>query len=186
LTVIEPVKMPPRITMYSGAHVNPLDLQPEDILLEDIAHHLAMQVRWTGAVKWHYSVAQHAWICSYLVPKEDAYDALHHDDPEAYLQDMSKPLKVDANLGRAYRAAERRIEKVIAPVLGVDFGKESVHTVDVEVLCAEANQLVHGYAHWGYYQDVIPAPITIKKWTPERAEREFLKRHYYLLERKTA
>lgn len=180
-------RIPSKVTTFSGAHVDPLDLQPEDILIVDIAHHLAMQCRWSGGTKWHYSVAQHAYYCSILVPSEQAYDALHHDDPETYLQDMAKPLKNHPTLGQAYRGAEQRIERVIGPVLGVRFPvSPEVKTADLAMLAAEADQLVHGRKHWTYYHDIVAADIEIKKWSPEKAEAKFLARHAELLTKKEA
>jgi 5'-deoxynucleotidase YfbR-like HD superfamily hydrolase len=178
-------RIPSYITTYSGLHIDPLDLSPEHVCLEDIAHHLSMQCRWSGATKYHYSVAQHSWHCSFLVPPEQAYDALHHDDAEYALQDMAKPLKNHMTLGRAYRAAEHRIERVIGPVLGVHFPvTPEVKEADLLILCAEADQLVHGRKHWTYYRELPAADITIVKWSPEKAKKKWLARHEYLKEGK--
>lgn len=175
------LRIPSLITMFSGAHVDPLDLKPEDVNIIDIAHHLSNQCRWSGATKHHYSVAQHAWHCSFLVPKEQAYDALHHDDPETWLQDMAKPLKNHVKLGQAYRGAERRIERIVGPVLGVRFPVSAeVKEADLLMLCAEADQLVHGRKHWTYYHDLPAADVKIEKWTPEKAERRWITRHLEL------
>lgn len=180
-------RMPSFITMFSGRHVDPLDLRVEDIDLIDLAHHQAMQCRWSGAVKFHYSVAQHAYHCSYLVPPEQAYDALHHDDAEAYLQDMAKPLKNHVSLGKAYRGAERRIERVIRESHGVRFPvSPEVKDADLAMLCAEADQLVHGRKHWTYYRDIAAADIELRKWTPEKAKRMWLARHHQLLKERDA
>jgi 5'-deoxynucleotidase YfbR-like HD superfamily hydrolase len=174
-------RIPSRITTYSGRHIDPLDLQPEDIDLEDIAHHLSMQCRWSGATRYHYSVAQHTYLASYLVPPDEAYDALHHDDAEYALQDMAKPLKNHMTLGKAYRGAEQRIERVIGPHLDVRFPvTENTKAADLLMLCAEADQLIHGRQHWTYYQDFPAADIDIKKWTPERAKKMWLARHALL------
>ncbi len=179
--------IPSFITTFSGAHVDPLDLDPEDIVLEDIAHHLSNQCRWSGGTKYHYSVAQHAYYCSTIVVPEQAYDALHHDDAEYVLQDMAKPLKNHESLGQAYRGAERRIERVIGPALGVRFPvSPEVKEADLAMLIAEAEQLMHGRDHWGYYHEVPAADITIVKWTPEKAKRKFLARHAELLAKKEA
>ncbi len=177
-------RIPSYITTFSGRHVDPLDLQPEDVSLEDIAHHLAMQCRWSGATKHHYSVAQHAYYCSFLVPEDQAYDALHHDDAETYLQDMAKPLKNHETLGQAYRGAEKRIEKVIGPTLGVRFPvSPEVKEVDLLMLCAEADQLVRGRKHWTtYYRDLPAADTHIARWSPRKAEERFLERHFNLKE----
>lgn len=45
------------IQTYSGGVLHLLDPQPEEILIEDIAHSLAMQCRFTGHTKWHYCPA---------------------------------------------------------------------------------------------------------------------------------
>ncbi len=171
--------IPEKITMFSGKHIAPLALRPEDILIEDIAHHLAMQVRWSGAVRYHYSVAQHCVLCVQNISDPAAkFDALMHDSPETYLQDMAKPLKVNPALGRAYRAAEKKVLAVLEPHFNFVAEIPPVKDIDLRMLVTEADQLVHGFAHWGYYQDVVPLDITIKKWTPERAEREFLNLYY--------
>lgn len=174
-----------RVTTFTGKHVDPLDLDPNDVCIEDIAHHLANQCRWTGATRPHYSVAQHSVLVSKLVPKEDAWDGLFHDSPEYILQDMAKPLKNHPELGRAYRQIEQRVFRVIAPIFGVsDPLPPSVHEVDIRMLVTEARDFVHGHAHWGYYQDIEPYDFTIKPWTYARAEREFLKRYEALKARR--
>lgn len=179
--------IPSYITMFSGAHVDPLDLRPEDILVEDIAHHLSNQCRWSGGTRYHYSVAQHSYYCSLIVPSPFAYDALHHDDAEAYLQDMAKPLKNNRTLGQAYRGAEQRIERVIREALGVTFPfPDPVKQADLAMLIAEAEQLVHGRKHWSYYHEIEAADIEIKKWTPEKAEKKWLARHAELFAAKEA
>lgn len=184
-------RIPSYIQTYTGLVIEPLDLQPEDILLEDIAHHLSNQCRWSGATRHHYSVAQHTWYASFQVPPEQAYDALHHDDAEYVLQDMAKPLKNHVTLGKAYRGAEARIERVIGPTLGVRFPiSPEVHEADLLVLCAEADQIMHGRSNWKGYPDELrlhaAADITIVKWTPEKAERKWLARHEKLKEEKDA
>jgi hypothetical protein len=75
-----------------------LDPRPELVNIEDIAHALANQCRFNGHVSSFYSVAQHAVIVSLEVFRRTkdpvtALWGLHHDDEEAYLGDMVKPLK---------------------------------------------------------------------------------------------
>jgi 5'-deoxynucleotidase YfbR-like HD superfamily hydrolase len=179
-------RIPSYITTHTGLSVDPLDLRPEDVNLADIAHHLALQCRWSGAVKFHYSVAQHAYHASYLVPKDQAYNALHHDDPEAWLQDMAKPLKNHETLGQAYRGVEKRIERMLRDAFGIRFPvSPEVKEADLLMLCAEADQLVHGRKHWTYYRELPAADIEIQKWTPEKAERMWLKRHHQLVDSTT-
>ncbi len=174
-------RMPSYVHTYSGLMVDPLDLQPEDVCIEDIAHHLANQCRWSGATKYHYSVAQHAVLCSQVIDKPFKWDALHHDDAEYILQDMAKPLKNDPYFGQAYRGAEARAEKVIGEVFGVTFPfVPEVKEVDILLLVTEARDLMHGTKDWTYYTDIEPLKMEIKPWTPKRAEREFLARYEQL------
>lgn len=174
--------MPSAIHTFSGRLIDPLDLQPEDVCIEDVAHHLALQCRFSGGTKWHYSVAQHAVYCSRIVAPEFAWDALHHDDAEYALQDMAKPLKNHPTLGQAYRGAEQRIERVIGEVFGVTFPfPPEVKTADERMLITEARDLMHGTSKWEWVPDVEFAPFEIKKWSPEKAEAKFLARYDELL-----
>lgn len=79
---------------WSGRCYYPHDPRPEDIYIDDIAHHLSMLCRFTGAVSRFYSVAEHCFHVSKLVPQEHALVGLLHDAPEAYLNDLNRPLKV--------------------------------------------------------------------------------------------
>ncbi len=175
--------IPEKITMFSGRHIAPLalDVSAGDVGIDDVAHHLAMQVRWSGAVRYHYSVAQHSVLASLLVSDPAcAYDALMHDAPETYLQDMAKPLKANPALGNAYRKAEKIVAAVLEPFFGYDAELPAVKDIDLRLLVTEADQLVHGFAHWGYYEDVVPLDYKITKWSPEKAERKFLARYIEL------
>lgn len=184
-------QLPSFVHTFSGLYIDPLNLQPEDVLIADIAHHLSNQCRFQGGPKWHYSVAQHAWLVSYdpeVVAAGREWDALHHDDAEWVLQDMAKPLKVDPYLGRSYRGLEKRIERVLAPILGVKFPTDDceVKRADIRCLVTEARDIMHGTDSWGYYQDIVPYTETIKKWSPEKAERKWLARYNELLALKEA
>lgn len=86
--------------LYTCHHrIDLFEPRPEDILLEDIAHHLAMRQRWNGAAMCHYSVADHALACSCHAETEHrdqpeiALWALLHDAAEAYLPDVPRPCR---------------------------------------------------------------------------------------------
>ncbi len=150
--------------------------------IEDIAHSLSMLCRWTGHPRYHYSVAQHSWYCSHLVPKEFALEALLHDSSEAYLGDMNRPLKHFTQAGPAYLEIEERVERVIFEKFGVPFPlPEAVKVADTQMLYAEKAQLMrvteatkYEAKKWG--RDETEADIRIERWTPRRAEKMFLKR----------
>lgn len=81
----------------SGKRFYPLDIRPDDICVEDVAHHLAQINRFNGALLYPLSVAQHAVYVSRVAEIDGgivaAYQGLHHDDSEAYLADIPRPIK---------------------------------------------------------------------------------------------
>src|SRR5690606_5290032 len=73
---------------FTGRAVYPLDLRPDDIDIQDIAHALSMQCRYAGHTRQFYSVAEHSvhvarW-CRQYGPAA-ALEGLLHDATEAYL-----------------------------------------------------------------------------------------------------
>lgn len=86
-----------RMHTSTGRQVDPLDLRPEDVCVEDIAHHLSQTCRFNGAPPIFYSVAEHAvhvaGLVEYHAGPVAALFALHHDDAEAYLGDQIRPVK---------------------------------------------------------------------------------------------
>ena len=81
------------MTTYTGKKFYPLNPNPEDIDILDIAHHLSLICRFTGACRIHYSVAEHSVRVMSLVPKDQKLGALLHDSPETYMADLSRGLK---------------------------------------------------------------------------------------------
>lgn len=94
------------IQTHTGKMFYALDPQPEDIDLEDIAHSLSMQVRYTGHAPEAYTIAQHSVMVSKRaeeLAKKRGLDpfycrsvarfGLMHDATEAYLVDVPRPIK---------------------------------------------------------------------------------------------
>lgn len=86
------------IETFKGVRFYPLDPRPEEILPEDIAHALSQICRFTGHTKHFYSVGQHSLLCAeYALRKKHGpaiqLMALLHDASEAYIQDISRPVK---------------------------------------------------------------------------------------------
>lgn len=125
----------PWIRTYTKRIVNPLDLRAEDIDIEDIAHHLATQNRFVGALRTPVSIAQHS-ICvarlmkGWLGELRFALYGLLHDASEAYLGDVSKWLKSHPEMW-FYRDAEERGQRIIEEKFGLD-------SFDMAVLAGEA------------------------------------------------
>lgn len=76
------------IKTFSGKHFYYDRINKDDIVINDIAVSLSNICRFAGHLSHFYSVAQHAVLCSQLVPQEFAFEALMHDATEAYCQDI--------------------------------------------------------------------------------------------------
>ena len=77
---------------HAGKHVDPLNVRPEDICLEDIAFALSNISRFGGHVPF-LSVAEHSVRVCMAAPPKLKKAALLHDAAEAYIGDIIWPLK---------------------------------------------------------------------------------------------
>jgi hypothetical protein len=107
------------ITTFTGRRVALELAEPAHVDIADIAWALGHINRFTGHAG-AYTVADHSVIVSHLVPPQYAPRALLHDAAEAYLGDLSRPLK--EALWRAgqlslYRSFERDWDAAIAAAL---------------------------------------------------------------------
>lgn len=130
------------IRTFSGIYINVFDPTPDMISIEDIAHSLSHQCRFAGHLPFFYSVAQHSFYCSELVPPEDALQALMHDASEAYLMDIPKPIK---NRLPDYQKIEDELMKVIAKKFNFPYPlTKKVKLADEIMLEKEWDQLMLG------------------------------------------
>jgi uncharacterized protein len=168
------------IATYTGKKFTPLDPRHEDVDIHDIAHALSHVCRFAGHVHSFYSVAQHSVLAAEHAPQELKLAALLHDASEAYICDMSRPVKHDP-LMQPYRDAEKRLMGVIEDVFGVDCEHPVIHEIDTRLLFTERRDLLPNSPEWGgRWGDVEPYPETITPWIPEFAKREFLCAFYQL------
>lgn len=155
-------------------------LRPDDgpIQLLDIAAALSKICRYTGHTRYFYSVAEHCVRASRLVPPEHAMAALLHDAPEAYLGDVSRPLKA---LLTEYRVLEARTQAAILRHFGLPAElPDSVKWADRYMLAWERRDLLEEQASfWPACGDIVitdDAP-TILPMEPQRAMEAFLDRY---------
>lgn len=167
------------ITTYSGIQYSLLNPRVEDILIEDIAHHLSNICRYTGACREFYSVAQHSWHVSFLCDPEYALEGLMHDSSEAYVSDMSAPLKHSPNM-----LPYRDIEEINARAIVTRFGLRypwhaSIKEADFRMYKTECRDLMPaGTGSW--YGDLLPYDQIIRPFNSETAKSLFLCRFHTL------
>lgn len=172
------------IETFTGKKFHLLDPQPEEVCIEDIAHALSNQCRYTGHVKKFFSVAEHSWhVCKLC---EHPMTGLLHDASEAYLSDLSRPVKQLTPVGPPYYEVEERMMKVIADKFDFHWPMpKDVKQADNAMLLAEKAQLMTALS-WS--DDVsseearkqVTPKVQLACWTPEAAEKVFLQKFYDL------
>lgn len=103
----------------------PFDLanpRPEAVSIYDISNALSKLCRYTGHVSQFYSVAQHSVLVSVILEDsgadmETVRAGLLHDAAEAYVGDVSSPLK---SMLTEFKAIENEISNVIFEALRLD------------------------------------------------------------------
>lgn len=162
------------IQTYSGVKFHPLNPNPDDINLKDIAHALSMQCRFSGHCKWHYSVAQHSVHVSMELPPEMRVWGLLHDASEAYLVDLPRPLKRSSEMGSLYMEIEERLMRAVAARFDLQWPMpDAVHDADNALLMAEKRDLM-GASPEPWIETMAPVAWSIPEWSWPRAEWEFL------------
>lgn len=150
---------------FSGRTFWPLDPDPADVAIEDVAHGLANECRYAGHVRWFYSVAEHSVLVSIHAAKRalelgwsaqlvwlTAIYGMTHDGSEAYVGDVIRPLKYQRTM-RGYRRAEKKVQDVVERALlgpmmpaGItaipDAVRELVEQIDSNMLTDEIAMLI--------------------------------------------
>lgn len=170
------------IQTRSGLLFWPLEPVVADIRIDDIAHALSNQCRFSGHTREHYSVAEHSVRVSELVESWGAVRmvqlwALLHDASEAYLVDLPKPLKEDPSIGDGYKAIEARLMRAVCERFDLPFEEPAmVRIADVTLCATEARDLMT--EHPTYWSKLAHPPLeqTIIPWSAETSRRNFISR----------
>jgi len=109
----------PWVQTYTGRRFDLASPRAEDVVLEDIAHALSCVNRYTGHARVPYSVAEHSVRVAALVAPTHRKAAILHDATEAYVNDLSAPLKGLPEL-RGYGDVEHRVWFAICDRFGLD------------------------------------------------------------------
>lgn len=153
------------IITYTGKHFYPMDPNPDDLDIEDIAHALSYICRGNGQVRTFYSVAEHCINCALEAEargysRRVALACLLHDASESYMSDVPRPFK---KYLKDYKEMEDRLLSCIYKTfLGTDLTEEEqkkVKEIDDDLLAydmlhlfrqgkqEELVQLKHSYSY---------------------------------------
>jgi len=157
---------------------------PAEIHFADIALALSRIARFNGFGRAFYSVAEHSVNCVlafewhaagdiYTDPwlRDIARDILLHDAAEAYIGDVTSPLKACLP---DYREIEARMEAAIAARFNLaEAAPEWVKQCDRELLAIEKADLMPGAGPWPCLDGVPDLPVTLRLLSSEEAARDF-------------
>lgn len=158
--------------LASGALFDLTDPEGSEFTLQDIAHGLARVCRFAGQTNRFYSVAEHCVHVARLVPVEHARAALLHDASEAFIGDVTRPLKA---LLPDYRKIEKAIEDAISDRFLIDeLGNASrtairhplIKGADLAMCLVEARELMPNAP--GYWSGL---PVDPMHWERARGTR---------------
>ena len=156
-----------RSAMASGRFLDPWNVRPEDIFIEDIARGLANVNRYNGQFG-PYSVAQHSIYVAWTLPRALMLAGLLHDAPEYITGDLAHHIKYGAGiLGLEWK----RLDAPIARAIEKRFGLWD-HELDSEVIKL-ADERVFDSEWASFVTDGGTGVIEVWPW--ERAEAEFLR-----------
>lgn len=179
---------------YTRKQVDPLNLRPEDVCIEDIAHALSMKCRYSGHTAEFYSVAQHCVVAADVMCQSIPHLALTmllHDAAEAYIPDFPRPVKNAFLLRRNNEDSvdvyflEEEILHTVCLGLGfpsLSFDCPEVHYMDRVMLKTEKRDLWPKLAmDWGEdIESCMPLTSRITPCSAQLAESEFLAMYEYL------
>lgn len=163
------------IAAATGEPINLLDPDPGTIHLSDVARGLAMTCRFAGQVDRFSSVAEHCVLVHDLIENEyheagplptyvrvRMQRGILHDAPEAYIHDVTAPLKrVLQMLGsNAYAEVQARWTEAVQIRFGLPAETAAEHRIikrfDYDAACFEGSRIK---IHEPFYQSFAGKPL---------------------------
>jgi hypothetical protein len=159
-----------RSPLASGRFIDPWDVKPEEIFIEDIAQGLANINRYNGQFG-SYTVAQHSVFVSRILERENKQLAgLLHDAPEYITGDLAHHIKHGPGfLGMLWHQLDAPIQAAVE----VRFGLEPGDLYDADV--KRADNCVFNL-EWDFHVrgNRAAGDIIFVPWDADRARVEFL------------
>ncbi|MBY5412785.1 hypothetical protein HFO61_35270 [Rhizobium leguminosarum] len=178
------VKSGPSIMLASGNWFDLLDPWGSAFTIFDIAQGLSNICRYAGQCKKFYSVAEHS-LYVYETAENYKLEALLHDATEAFLGDITRPLK---QLLPQYREIESNVEAAIFARFHLDLNaRPEVKQADLRVLAAEQAQVMpEGTDYWTVPSRINPAAIDVQFLSPTESSERFLSKFFELTDKSGA
>src|SRR3546814_49865 len=144
-------------TTRSGLQIDFRNPHPSQISFHDISLGLSKLCRFAGQCEGHYSVAQHSVLVALLLPPELRLEGLLHDGTEAYMGDLTTPLKA---LLPDYREVEAKVDTAIRIKAGLSpVPNPLVKEADQIALAIEARDLMPSSAlDWPNVRAILENP----------------------------
>ena len=179
------------IRTNSGVRFYPLNPDPQGILIEDIAHALSLLCRGNGHVKVFFSVGQHCIHCA-KEAEQRGYSTrlilacLLHDASEAYLSDITRPVK--QHLQDYCRYEEHLLEVIYKKFLGSPLSQEEqklVKIIDDDMLYYDLRDLLNEFVNKSVSgQEPRSAPVMYSSFSYKERSFKEVEEEYLSLFRK--
>ena len=168
---------------YSGAQIYPLREDIGDITMEDIAVSLSRTPRYNGHTDHVLYTAQHCCLMADYVQaeggtKEECYLALHHDDGEAVVGDLVRPVK---RLLPPFKVVEDGVFASMAEKFGYSSTIPPwLKDIDSRILVDEKKALRRRSPNVWAIDGLKPLGVQIDPWDSGQAYAGFMHRHHAL------
>lgn len=164
----------PTILTAHGTYFDFETPQESAIDIISIAHALSQICRFTGHTRQFYSVAQHSYMVSMIVPPKFAFEALMHDAAEAYIGDIASPLKQRLH---DYQRIEANVEQAVFQRFDIALPLDNcIKRADLIMLATEARDLLPKHSSWFAGSDIQPLKEVLTPLDSHSAKRIFIQR----------